>query len=842
MRLPATAPVDDLSGLVRSFDAGRGSPPKSACSSASQQVPPDGLRSMRDRGHDDNTSDQVARPGLVVETRPAGLDAREVARRVAQGQSNLSGERTSRTVGEILRSNVFTRFNLLLGILLAAILAVGQPQDALFGIVLVTNALIGIVQELRAKRTLDHLAVLHAPRARVVRGGIEHEVPVAGVVLDDLVRVHAGDEIVADGVVRTSSGLQIDESLLTGEAEPVERPVGDQVLSGSFVVSGAGSYQASGVGAHAYAHKLAAEARRFAPTRSELMEGINRILRYVTWAIVPIGAMLLFSQLHAKNGLVDAVSGTVAGLVGMVPQGLVLLTSIAFGVAAVTLARRNVLVQELPAIEVLARVDVVCFDKTGTLTDGSIVFERFESVAHAESTPVEAALGALADDEDPNPTLAAIRQALPAADGWVREASVPFSSARKWSASTFTSRGTWVLGAPEMVLPADDGPILERASELAATGRRVLVLAHSEAPVDGNVLPSDLRAAALVLLREQVRDDAAPTLAYFAAQGVAIKVISGDSPLTVGAVAEQAECPEAGPPVDARTLPEDQAALGAFLEEHSIYGRVTPRQKQAMVTALQARGHVVAMTGDGVNDVLALKLADIGIAMGSGAPATRAVAQVVLLDGRFGTMPGVVAEGRKVTANIERVANVFVTKSVWATVLALAVSALLWPYPFLPRHLTIIDTLTIGIPTFFLALAPNPRRYVPGFVDRVLRFAVPAGLIVAASVFGAVALARSRDLPLIEQRTSATLVALMLGLTVLVLVALPMTWRRVLLVGCVTVGFVLLLPFAFVRTFFALELPAGLLGWTVGIGLAGMAMMIAAWKVSRGLSHREAAI
>jgi cation-transporting ATPase E len=776
----------------------------------------------------------------MVPTRPSGLDAHEVSERVERGQTNQSGERTSRTVGEILRSNVVTRFNLLLGALLAAILAVGQLQDALFGIVLVANALIGIVQELRAKRTLDQLAVLSAPHTRVVRDGLEHDVPVGAVVLDDLVRLRAGDQIVTDGLARTTSGLQIDESLLTGEAEPVGKQIGDQVLSGSFVVSGAGSYQATAVGADAYAHRLAAEARRFAPTRSELMDGINRILRYVTSAVVPIGAMLLFSQLHAKNGLADAVSGTVAGLVGMVPQGLVLLTSIAFGVAAVTLARRNVLVQELPAIEVLARVDVVCFDKTGTLTDGSIAFERIERVADADGTPVEAALGALADDEDPNPTLAAVRQAFPADDGWVREASVPFSSARKWSAATFESHGTWVLGAPEMVVPADDGPILGRARELAASGRRVLVLAHSDAPVAGDALPSDVRAAALVLLCEQVRGDAASTLAYFAAQGVATKVISGDSPLTVGAVAERAGCPDAGAPVDARTLPEDPVALGASLEDHSVFGRVTPRQKQAMVTALQARGHVVAMTGDGVNDVLALKLADIGIAMGSGAPATRAVAQLVLLDGRFGTMPGVVAEGRKVTANIERVANVFVTKTVWATVLALAVSALLWPYPFLPRHLTIIDTLTIGIPTFFLALAPNPRRYVPGFVDRVLRFAVPAGLIVAASVFGAVALARSRDLPLVEQRTSATLVALMLGLTVLVLVALPMTWRRVLLVGSVTIGFVLMFPFAFVRKFYALELPSGVLGLTLGIGLAGMALLITAWKVSRLLGHHEA--
>ncbi len=775
----------------------------------------------------------AARNLAIVETPPSGLDADDVAERVALGQTNISGERTSRTVGDILKANIVTRFNIILGTLLAAILAFGQLQDALFGIVLVANALIGIVQELRAKRTLDRLAVLNAPRARVVRNGAEYDVPIEEVVLDELVSLHTGDQIVADGVVRTTAGLQVDESLLTGEAEPVDKSTGEQVLSGSFVVAGAGRYQATAVGADAYARKLAVEARRFTLARSELMDGINRILRYVTWAIFPVGALLLFSQLHAKSSFGDAISGVVAGLVGMVPQGLVLLTSVAFGVAAVTLARRNVLVQELPAIEGLARVDVVCFDKTGTLTDGSIAFDRIERLD--DFAPIESALGALADDENRNATLAAVAKSFPSDDGWIRTASVPFSSARKWSAASFSDHGTWVIGAPEMVLLTDSDAPLQRAGELAATGQRVLVLAQSDSRLDGDVLPVRMRAVALVVFAEQVRADAAEALTYFARQGVATKVISGDNPHTVGAVAMRVGMANAGQPADARELPEDPDALGRILEEHSVFGRVTPRQKQAMVTALQGRGHTVAMTGDGVNDALALKLADIGIAMGSGAPATKAVAQLVLLDGRFGTMPGVVAEGRRVTANIERVANIFITKTVWATLLAVAVSAFLWPYPFLPRHLTIIDTLTIGIPTFFLALAPNLRRYVPGFVDRVLRFAIPAGFIVAVSVFAAYWLARSNGLSLVEQRTSATLVALMLSLSVLVIVVLPMTWRRGLLVGSVTVGFVLLFPLATVRKFYALQLPTKVLELTLLIGFAGIALMIIAWIVSRRL-------
>ena len=559
----------------------------------------------------------------------------------------------------------------------------------------------------------------------------------------------------------------------------------------------------------------------------------------MTWAIAPVAVLLLVSQYNANDNWRDAVSGTVAGIVGMVPQGLVLLTSVAFGVAAVTLARRKVLVQELPAVEGLARVDVVCFDKTGTLTDGNIVFDRVERLD--DQAPVEAALGALAADEDRNATLSAIAAAFPTTDSWTRTGFVPFSSARKWSAATFGDHGTWVLGAPELVWAGRDGEVSDKAERLASTGQRVLLLARTEAPLDGDTLPPDMRPAALVLFEEQVRPDAAETLAYFAQQGVALNVISGDSPHTVGAVAARVGMPHADDPFDARQLPEDLDALGETLEEHSVFGRVTPHQKQDMVKALQGRGHTVAMTGDGVNDALALKLADIGVAMGSGAPATRAVAQLVLLDGKFSTMPGVVAEGRRVTANIERVANLFVTKTVWATLLAVAVGLAFWPYPFLPRHLTIVDTLTIGIPSFFLALAPNLRRYIPGFVNRVFRFTIPAGTVAAVATFAAFALARFDDLPLTQQRTAATLVMLMMSLTVLVILAQPLTWRRVVLVGLMIAGFVLLFPIPSVRDFYDLRLPNDVLVGTLVIGFAGVAVLAGGWEVSRRLGRGPAA-
>jgi cation-transporting P-type ATPase E len=777
----------------------------------------------------------------VAETPPAGLSSGQVAERRSRGLTNAGGEHTSRSVAHILRANIVTRFNLLLGVLLAVILAVGQPQDALFGIVLVANALIGIGQELRAKRTLDRLAVLSAPRVRVIRGGAPREVAVDEVVADDLVDLRAGDQLAADGVVRDSAGLQADESLLTGESEPVDKRAGDRLLSGSFVVAGSGDYQATGVGAEAYARKLAAQARRFTVVRSELVAGINQILRYVTWALPPVAALLIISQLHTHQTVREGATSTVAALVGMVPQGLVLLTSVAFGVAAVTLARRQVLVQQLPAVEGLARVDVVCFDKTGTLTDGTIAFDSL--IRLDDSAPAEAALGALADDQARNATLAAIGQAFPPPPGWARQDAVPFSSARKWSAATFAGHGTWVLGAPEIVLAGGQDELVRRAADLAASGQRVLALARTTGSLDGQALPPGLRAAAFVVLAERLRSDISQTIGYFAAQGVTLKVISGDSPRTVSAVAARAGVPHAGDPIDARDLPDDPGPLGGLLEERSVFGRVTPHQKESMVQALQARGHTVAMTGDGVNDVLALKLADIGVAMGSGAPATRAVAELVLLDNRFATLPGVVAEGRRVTANIERVANLFITKTVWATLLAVAAGAALLPYPFLPRHLTIIDTLAIGVPAFFLALAPNRRRYRPGFVRRVLRFTIPAGIIIAAATFSAYALARATGLPLAEQRTAATLVALILSLCVLALLAIPLTWRRIALLVAALAAFTLLFPVPAVRHFYALALLHGQIGPTLLIAALGAAALTGFWVVSRrhGFGPAEAA-
>ncbi|MGY1807236.1 HAD-IC family P-type ATPase [Blastococcus sp. SYSU D00669] len=729
-------------------------------------------------------------------TPPSGLTADAVAERVAAGRTNTSTVRTSRTVGEIVRANVFTFFNGLLAALWVVAAMTGRWQNALFGGVVVANAAIGIVQEVRAKRTLDRLAVLNAPRARVARDGAEGEVAVGDVVLDDLLVIAAGDQVPADGVVRADGGLAVDESLLTGEAEPVAKAVGDPVWSGSIVVAGTGRVQATAVGDDAYAARLATEARRFTTTFSELIAATNRLLRWIAVVLVVVGPLVLWSQFRSSDNVDwrDAVTGTVAALVGMIPEGLVLLTTLAFMVATLTLARRQTLVQELPAVEGLARVDVVCLDKTGTLTHGDVRFDRLEPLGPGVDGAGEA-LGLLAAADEANATAAALAAAFPPPPGRPPVQVVPFSSARKWSAARTADGVTWVLGAPEMVLP-DPAPgraaaARGRADALAAEGRRVLLLARSPAApvVDGDdaALPAGLEPVALAVLAERIRADAAEVLRYFTEQGVALKVISGDNPRTVAAVAAAVGVPGvhgAAEAVDARTLPEDEDALAAAVDDASVFGRVTPYQKRAMVRALRRRGHVVAMTGDGVNDALALKDADIGVAMGNGSPATRAVAQLVLLDGRFAHLPDAVAEGRRVIANIERAANLFLTKNIYSLVLALITVVTAAAYPLEPVQLTLISAVTIGIPGFFLALGPNRRRYLPGFLSRVLRFSIPTGVITGAAAYTAYAVTRAMDpgAGVAGARTTATLVVLVVALWTLFILARPLrVWKVALL-------------------------------------------------------------
>lgn len=773
---------------------------------------------------------------VATNTPDTGLTSEQARDRLARGLGNDSGQRSSRSLIEILRANIFTRFNAILATMLVIILVVGQIQDATFGLILIFNSLIGITQEVRAKRTLDRLAVLNAPLARVKRDNETQDIAVEDVVLDDLLELRTGDQISADAVVRSVAGLEVDESLLTGESDPVAKSPGDTVMSGSFVNAGAGIAQATDVGANSYASRLAVEARRFKLVQSEIVSSINRLLRWIQFLLIPISALLLWRQL-ASNSLDEALVGVVAGVIGMVPEGLVLLTSLAFGIATVTLARKKVLVQELPAVEVLARVDTVCFDKTGTLTEGEITFGSIETLADLSDAAIRTALAALADDVNANATFKAISAACPTPD-WVRSSTIAFSSDRKWSAAEFVDHGSWVFGAPEMVITDTTNDARKKADVLAARGDRVLLLASSTSALDltdASQLPADLIPVALVVFVEKIRSDAAETLKYFSDQGVDLKVISGDNPRTVAAVARRVGFTDVTDAFDARNLPEDESAIANVLDKYSVFGRVTPHQKRAMVAALQSRGHVVAMTGDGVNDALALKDADLGVAMGSGAAATRAVAQLVLLDSKFSTLPGVMAEGRRVIANIERAANLFVTKTVYAVFIALVVVLTAWRYPFLPRHLTIISTFTIGIPGFFLALGPNTRRYIPGLLDRVMRFCIPAGVVAGAAALTTYAMAYYEEsLSLKESRTAAALVLVMIGLWVLVILTRPLNLWKGALVGSMAGGVALVVLVPPLSDFYALEPPGWrMMGIGVLIAVGAIGAIEIGWRASR---------
>lgn len=781
-----------------------------------------------------------------------GLTDEQVAERVAAGKTNFAPNPNSRSLGSIIRANTFTSFNVVIGTLWALMFAARAPiQDSLFGFVIIFNSAIGIVQEYRAKRTLEKLSLIGEARPIVRRNGTDREVSADDIVLDDLVVLATGDQIMVDGEVLAATGLEADESLLTGEADPVHKHLGDEVMSGSFVVAGGGIMRATKVGLDSYATKLTAEAKTFSTTKSELMGSIMRFVRTITWVLIPLGTLLFIAQMRSSPTWQEALSGTVAGIVTMVPEGLVLLTSVAMAVAVVRLGKRRALVQEMPAVEVLARVDVVCVDKTGTLTEPGmavnslLVLESMSSdntPASSRESYVSDVLGAIGASEDsPNPTLAAVANEYKA-PGWKQQASVPFSSARKWSSASFDEHGTWLLGAPEVLLSDEAGGLvteaIAKADELASGGARVLLLAESTAadassgPLgDGQIGP--VRPVALVAIDQRLRSDAAETVGYFLEQGVAVKVISGDNPVTVGAIAQQAGIPLAEDPFDARDLPEDQEQLAEILQTHGVFGRVTPAQKRAMVGALQSRGHCVAMTGDGVNDVLALKDADLGIAMGSGAGATRAVAQIVLLDSKFSVLPHVVAEGRRVLGNIERVSDLFLTKSFYSALLSLITVVLTLTsiyeveFIFLPRHLTVITWLTIGTPAFFLALMPNTQRFHPGFFRRVLRFAVPAGVICAIFSFTSYVSVLQEGQPVEDARTAAAITLFLIAWTVLVLVARPFNALRVAIVVVMGIGFLTVLGVPALSEFFALSLSTGNDGWTaVGLGVVGAVVLV----------------
>lgn len=824
----------------------------------------------------------------------SGLSTEEVAEAVSRGDVNITSKQTSRSLMDIVRANVFTLFNAIIFTAMIVVLATGSWKDAVFGAVILVNTGIGIVTELKAKRTLDRLSILIAARAMVRRGGENIEIAHKDIVLGDILWLRAGEQVPADVEVLESWGLEMDESMLTGESATVRKAKGDDVYSGSTAVSGMALTRVTAVGEHSYAAKLAAQAKVYTKTISDLSRGINTILKYMTMVVVPLCVLLVWSQMHKVGGFVEAwqtgawrgaVVSAVAGVVGMIPEGLVLLTSLNFAVAAMRLARKQTLVQELESVETLARVDCLNLDKTGTITDGGIAFVGVENIDLQTNLQTNQALFDLSNEENPNATGVAIMQGL-ASQGVSASAHVnnrlPFSSARKWSAVQYAQSSgeyeTWYMGAPEVLLSAinyaNSNKILEKVNSYAELGERVLLLAKVSS-VESNevnsVTESDktfgdspticesAQPVALVRCSERIRDDARKTLEWFREQGVRCRVISGDNPTTVAAVAAKVGLTGERKPVamDARKLPEDISELAKVLENVDVLGRVLPHQKKAIVQALHTQGHVVAMTGDGVNDTLALKEADLGVAMGNAAPAAKAVAQVVLVDSRFSHLPDVVARGRQVMANMERVAGLFLVKTVYSALISAGVVLLALHFPYLPRHITYIGSLTIGIPAFLLALAPNTRRYIPGFLKRVVRFAVPSGFAIAASVLATAVIAPrvlglnlddvvannliasrfivSNAQALATTRSICSVIVFVLGILVLASVAKPLrSWRGIMVALFAAAGVAgAFIPFT--AKFFELHVPTA--GSALTVMLIAVVLAVILWFACVSLAN-----
>ena len=713
-----------------------------------------------------------------------GLTSAEVADRQARGLTNQLDNTTSRRLCDIIRANVLTPFNgLITALAVATWLANGNPINSLFFIAMLLNIIVGVAQEVKAKIVLDRLAIMVKPSVKVIRDGHRQTIASSEVVLGDYIVLGLGDQIVADGRILWSGDLEIDESLLTGEADAVAKVVDDEVYSGSFVTSGSGAMEVTKVGEQSYSAKLSTEARQFKRVSSELINATNWIMRWIARVLIIVAPILIVGQLNIGDDWRSAVTHVVAAIVGMIPEGLVLLTSMAFLLAVLKLARQKVLVQQLPAVETLARVNTLLLDKTGTLTEGKMTV-RDLIVANDADRDIVRSIALTMASRGSSPTNNAIREYLSKAKKAAFSDEIPFNSRRKWSAINVDD-DIYIMGAPEIVI--SDSTMSGQATELAAQGYRVLALARADEWPDGDELAISTRPLALLVLEEKIRSDAQKTLQYFAKQGVEIKVISGDAPATVQAVARQVGLKAVA--MDARDLPDPDKEPTKFLhmvKQHNVFGRVKPEQKRQIAAALQADGDVVAMTGDGVNDALALKKADLGIAMASGSSATRSVAEVVLLDNQFAHLPAVLGEGRRVVANIERVANLFIIKNVYTTILALAVTALGLVYPFLPAQMTLIGALSIGIPAFFFALAPNNQRYQPGFLRRVLGFSLPVGAVIATAMFVCYYLLIGwHNLDVAAAGTSVSVVVMAIGLAVLAKLSQPVRgWKLALILAC----------------------------------------------------------
>lgn len=661
-----------------------------------------------------------------------GLTAAQVQNRQQQDLRNHDTTVPTRSVGTILRQNVCTLFNLINAILALAVLSVGSYKNMLFMGVVLSNLFIGIIQEIRAKRAIDKLSLLHAAKATVIRDGKPQEIAIAQIVLDDVLLLQNGNQAVVDCILLEGQ-CEVDESFITGESDAVYKTAGDTILSGSVILSGSCRARAERIGEDTYIASISRGAKYYKKTKSEIMQTLNRIIGTISLIIIPVGLILLHNQLQIDgNTYSEAVVQTVAALIGMIPEGLVLLTSTVLAVSVVRLARQNVMVQDLYCIEALARVDTLCLDKTGTLTQGDLYVSDWKPLVQHPIAVEQILVNFTAALEDNNATFAALRRRYPPQDDWQVTERFPFSSQHKWSAVTFAEKGSYILGAAEFIVPGADDQFQQTLHQLTAENR-VLLLAWTDQPVSPGQLPHAITPLGFVLLKDRLRPAARQTLEYFARQNVALKVISGDSARTVSGIAREAGVPGWDSYIDLTTI-GTEAELQQAADCYTVFGRVTPEQKKQLVQALQQTGHTVAMTGDGVNDVLALKQSDCSIAMAAGTDAARNVSQLVLLDSNFDALPHILGEGRRSINNIQRSASLFLVKTIYATLFALIFLFVQLPYPFIPIQLTLISCLTIGIPSFLLALEPNHDRVQGRFLLNILRKALPGGLTIVCNL------------------------------------------------------------------------------------------------------------
>lgn len=704
-----------------------------------------------------------------------GLSAQEAAKKAVNGESNFSHDVKTKTVGQIVRENILTLFNLLNVVLALLVAFTGSFRNMLFMGVVISNTAIGIFQELRSKRVIDKLSLLSAPRARVLRDGKEHKVMVGEIVKGDMLLITAGEQACADAEI-AEGFCEMDESLVTGEADPVEKTVGDVVLSGSFVVSGSVKAQAVRVGKDSFSGQITGAAKGAVKRSSDMINAINKIISIISVCIVPFGAVLFFKAFFiTKQSLESGITTTVAALIGMIPEGLVLLTSTALAISTVRLGRQNTLCQDLYCVEALARVDTLCLDKTGTLTEGSMELEEIISLSTNQDVKQELAVFAGAFP-DKNPTLKAIAEKTVQGGSPKVLNTVPFSSERKWSAAEFEGKGWLFLGACGFVL---DEAACERLSaqinQYTEKGMRVLVFACAENLPQKGENPR-AAALALVVVSDKLRASAKQTVEYFTKQGVALKIISGDDPAAAASIAKRAGIEGAERFVDASKLSNDELLKAA--EEYTVFGRVQPFQKLAIIKALKASGHKVAMTGDGVNDVPALKEADCSIAMQSGSDAARCVSQLVLLSSDLSCMPLVVEEGRRTINNIQRSAALFLVKTVYAFLLAAAFLFVPLAYPFKPIQMTLISALTIGAPSFLLALEPNKSLVRGDFLANVMRKAAPGGITAAIGVGLVLAAQQVLKIPAEQASVMAVFSTAAVSFAVLFGVCMPFNIRR----------------------------------------------------------------